>query len=359
MTKSQFVLDKIQSHITNEVEIDNLAVVKEYEDQEANQSSIAIKILSIIGGVMGILVFVGLFAMIDLFDSIPAMFITGLLLIVGAIYLNRKSDKLIMDTFSISTFLVGVNMFEAALFRIIDNNADIDESLITIVVMLIAGISLVFIKNYMLSLLSILMITGSLLVLLVFQNETYSLIHLYNTILIVLLTYVFLFEAKIICFNKKLNKLYNPLRIALIISFLFGLGVLRNRHLMDLKIEYIWQYSLVLFGVLILVISRITDVLQMGQKERIPVYILSIVILGVTIFSPSILGAMLLILLSFYTNYKTGLVLGVVALVYFVAQYYYDLNLTLLTKSILLMSSGIVFIILYAFTTKAIKNEKI
>ena len=61
-----------------------------------------------------------------------------------------------------------------------------------------------------------------------------------------------------------------------------------------------------------------------------------------------------------WVNYKTGLVIGIISFIYFISQYYYDLNFTLLTKSIILFSSGIVFILFYLFTNKKLNtNEKI
>jgi uncharacterized membrane protein len=95
-------------------------------------------------------------------------------------------------------------------------------------------------------------------------------------------------------------------------------------------------------------------------QHKVGIYIATVFVLLPTVFSPAISGAILLILLSFYVNYKTGLVLGVAAFLYFISQYYYDLNLTLLTKSILLFSSGVLFIALYLFTHKKLTtNEKV
>jgi len=79
-----------------------------------------------------------------------------------------------------------------------------------------------------------------------------------------------------------------------------------------------------------------------------------------TAFSPVILGILLIILLSFLVNYKLGLSVGILTFIYFICQYYYDLNYTLLTKSILLFSSGILFLIFYIFIHKYLgSNEKI
>ena len=90
------------------------------------------------------------------------------------------------------------------------------------------------------------------------------------------------------------------------------------------------------------------------------IYILSALILVSTIFSPSISGGIVIVLLSFLVNYKTGLAIGIISIIYFVSQYYYDLNFTLLTKSIILFVSGIMFLLFYLFTAKNLNtNEKI
>jgi len=95
-------------------------------------------------------------------------------------------------------------------------------------------------------------------------------------------------------------------------------------------------------------------------KSKVLIYALSVLILIPTIFSPSISGAIVIVLLSFLVNYKTGLAIGIISIIYFVSQYYYDLNFTLLTKSIILFVSGIIFLVFYLFTTKNLSaNEKI
>ncbi len=348
------ILEKVQSKFSSTINFDKEAIEKDYNDDYFNQSSIAIKILSVIGGLMATLAFLGFLLLSRLHNSEIGLLILGIIFITISILLNRKSDKLITDTFSISTYVVGIFLIVFGF-----NEMNFDENFVAVIIMIIALVSIYLTQNYILSFISVLVISSSLLLLLVFLNDTYNLIHLYNTIIVLILTYVFLFEAKIIKMSKRLSKLYNPLRIGLIISFLFGLGILRTRKLLDLEINYVWFYSVVLFGILIYVISKILKLMNVDDKSSVFIYILSVLILGVTVFSPSILGAILLILLGFYVNHKFSFIVGIIALIYFVSQYYYDLNYTLLTKSIMLFTSGILFIILYLFTTKSIKNEKV
>src|SRR5690606_13137026 len=95
-------------------------------------------------------------------------------------------------------------------------------------------------------------------------------------------------------------------------------------------------------------------------RKKVLTLVLCLFTLLPTLYAPSISGALLIVLLSFLVNYRTGFAIGIIALIYFVVQYYYDLNLSLLTKSIILFSSGTVFLVFYFFFTKMTKdNEKI
>ena len=349
------LLDFVRESAISLVDFDDEAILAEYKRQDDNQSSTAIKILTVVGGFFATLAFLGFLALADLFDSEIMILIIGLVLVVVSVLLNKKSDKLIFDTFSISTYILGGVLIVIGL-----TSLGLDENSTTIIAMLIAGVSLYLTQNYILSFISFLGISIGLLILLVFLNETYNLIHLYNTIIVLAMTYVFLFEAKIIHFSSKLSRLYNPLRVSLILSFLVGLFYLRTRHIHELPVNTIWFYAIVLFGILLFMISKILNLMEVTQlKTKIVVYTMSAVLLVVTTFSPSILGAILLVLLGFYVNSRFSFVVGILALIYFVSQYYYDLNYTLLTKSYILLVSGFLFIALYLFTSKAIKNEKI
>lgn len=170
-------------------------------------------------------------------------------------------------------------------------------------------------------------------------------------------------EAKIITTNKILSKLYNPVRIGLIFSFVAGLAFLGKKGLgfFPISPNYIWLSSVIIIPVIIYLISLLFNILNITKiQHKTVIYIFAVLAFLPTVFSPAISGAILIILLSFFVNYKTGLVLGIIAFIYFISQYYYDLNFTLLTKSILLFSSGVIFIALYLFTHKKLTtNEKI
>ena len=173
------------------------------------------------------------------------------------------------------------------------------------------------------------------------------------------MTYIFLKEAMLIKARKSLSKLYNPVRIGLIFSFLPGLVFLGKRGLFPVSPGYIWLSSIVIIAAIVFLVSKLFNILNITEpKHRIGIYIFTVLALSLTALSPAISGAILIMLLSFLVNYKTGFVLGIISFIYFISQYYYDLNFTLLTKSILLFSTGVVFVLLYLFTSKKLAADE-
>lgn len=355
LTNKKLLLDSIRLSEGTNFNCDENAIFNEYNLQRENKSSLAIKILSILGGFLATLAFLGFLAIAGLYDSEFGLLLFGIGFIISAIWLNKEYDKLIIDTFSISIYIIGFALLAFGLAKL-----KLDENVITLLVGIIALCSLFVTQNYMLSFISVLVINGSFLSLIIFNN-VYNLVHLYTTLITIILTYFFLNEAKIISSNIKLSKLYNPVRIGLVFSLLFGLIAIGKKHLIPISENYTWLSSIVMiFAVLYLVYTIIKINKIEAVKSKTLIYFLSCSILIATLFAPSISGAILIILLSFLVNYKTGLVIGIISLIYFVSQYYYDLNFTLLTKSIILFSTGILFLCFYVFTSKKLNgNEKI
>lgn len=349
------LLDQIRLSEVDKFQCDENAITKEQNAQEENNSSLAIKVLSIFGGIIATMAFIGFLLIAGLYDSEAGLLIFGIGFIASAIIINRVADKLIIDTFSISMYATGLILLSIGLKAM-----GIDENLIVIFISIIALTALIITQNFMLSFISILAINGCFLFLII-ANDYYDLVHLYITINTLCLTYLFLNEAKVISSNKRLSKLYNPMRIGFIFSLLFGLIAIGKRNLIPLTENYIWLSSIVMVIAILYLISTIIKINKVNAVQtKTIIYTLSVIILASTIMSPSISGAIVIILLSFLVNYKTDFAIGIIALIYFISQYYYDLSFTLLTKSIILFVSGIMFLLLYLLTTKKLStNEKI
>lgn len=345
----------IASSEGDKFEFDEIQIGNEFSSLQTEKSSLPIKILSIAGGFLSTLAFVGFLFISGLNDSEIGQAIVGLVSIGLAVWLNVAFNKLIIDTLSVSTYAIGLCLLAFGLGEL-----NVDENVISILFIIISLIVLIITQNYILSFISLMVISGSLLFL-IFTNDFNNLIHIYNAIVLFLVTYVFLNEAKFLSRNKWLSKLYNPLRISLIMSLLMGLLFVGKKELDDFSINYVWITSTISIPLIIYLISIVIKVLGISNvKTKIVVYALCSLMLLPTAFSPAISGSLLIILLSFLVNYKFALYTGIISFIYFVSQYYYDLNFTLLTKSILLFSSGLLFLLFYILTYKYLgSNEKV
>ena len=349
------LLNRIRLSEDNKFDYNKKGILNEYYTQYENKSCLPIKGLTVCGGFIATLAFLSFLITVEPYNSELGLLFFGIGFIVIAIGLNIESDKLIIDTFSISMYIIGLTMFSMGLLLM-----EFNESTVALLIILIALASLIITQNFTISFISILIVGGSFLTLII-ENNLYNLIYLYVTIYTLALTYCFLNEAKLISLSKKFSKLYNPIRIGLIISLLFGLILIGKRHLIPISLNYIWLPSIGMFFVITYLVNTIIKINKViAIKNKVLIYALIFSILASALFSPSITGAIIVILLSFLVNYKTGFTIGILALIYFVSQYYYDLNFTLLTKSIMMFSSGIIFLLFYFITTKFIlSNEKV
>jgi len=225
---------------------------------------------------------------------------------------------------------------------------------------IIAFCALVFVQTHIPSFVCVLIISGSILTL-ILTNHQHYLLSVYVAIMALAMTYFFLNEATIITSGKVLPKLYNPIRTGLVFSFLAGLVLAGTGGFVPVYFYYSWLSAIIIIAAVVYVVTTLFKVLNIfNLQHKILIGVFTVLVLLPTVSSPAISGAILIILLSFFIKDKTGLVLGIMAFIYFISRFYYDLNITLLTKSILLFSSGILFIIIYLFTHKKwITNEKI
>ena len=349
--KVKTFLESIQKKEGEHFQYNESAILEAVGRDKSETSSLAIKVLSVFGGFLASLAFLGFLFIFGVYDSEVGMLALGLIFIVSALVLNKKFDRLIIDTFSISIYLLGFALVVISLL-----NMDVFEDLVTLLVLFMATVSLFVVQTYMLSFLSIVAIGACWLILIV-SNDKYTFIHLYLGVYTFAMLYCFENEAVFFKAGKGLSRLYGPLRIGLVFSFLIGLVTLGKRGLFPVDQNYIWLSSVGTFVAVLYLVTVLIKVLGVGNRTtKTLIYILSVAVLLPAVMAPAISGAILILLLSFKTNYKTGLAIGIIALAYFVSQYYYDLNLSLLTKSIILFLSGAAFLLFYFFTLKMSKK---
>lgn len=332
------VLDLIRSGEGEHFRVDESAILKEVEIEEAEDTSLVIKVLSVLGGLLGTMAFFGLMALMGIF---PSLFF-GVLFIVGAVILGNTTRTILLDTVIVSGFLAGIFMTALGL-----SEYNFDDIHLSQLLFLVGIVTLVLSRNYMLNVLSILMINGSL----VYFSHLLKFPSAYHVIVglnVSLLCYFMLWESKVLSSGQFFNIRYNAIRIGLIFSLLIGLLIFPNFTYLYRTELTLWMSSVIMaiaiFYTVYLLIKRYEVQVDTNQ---VLIYLLTLVFLVPSVIAPYLSGALLILLLSFYTQYQTGIGLGIIALIVAIIYYYYDLDLTLLTKSGVLVGSGILFLGLY------------
>lgn len=349
LTHIQLFLDKLKLNKTEEVSLNEETFIKEYTTQQENKASLAIKILSIFGGFLAILTFLGFLVLLGLYESKIGLILFGTGFILFAILLNKSSEKIAQDTMSVFMYASGLILLNIGLTMM-----NVSETFICFIVIFISSLCLFITQNFILSFIAIIAISTSFLACIMI-NKVYDLIHVYITVYTLLTTYFFLNETKIIHGNIKLSKLYNPIKIGLIFSLLFGLISIGKRDLTPIPYNQVWLSSIIMVITLLYLVKTILKISKVDNKTHQTIsYALSFLIIIPTLLAPAIAGAIIIILLCFLINYKTGFIIGILSLFYFISQYYYDLSFSLLTKSMVLFGSGIVWLILYVYISKKV-----
>lgn len=352
MKQLEKIMDIIRAEEGDRFQYDEAAILSKYGEKEGKNSNVVIKILSIFGGLLATLSFVVFLFILGIYDSEWGMLLLGIALATIAVVIDRTYNSFILDAFSVCFYVLGVILFALGLATL-----EVNENHVALLVILMALGSLAITQNYVISFISMITI-GAAMLFLIMSYHVPNAIHGYLVFYTVLLSFCFLNEAKLLTSSRKLAQLNGPLRIGLVFCLLFGLVAVGKNGLAPISGSYLWISSVVSIGCILYLASQLLKRFGIVGPKKVLTLVLCVFTLLPTLFAPAISGALLIVLLSFWVHYKTGFVIGIIALIYFVIQYYYDLSLTLLTKSIILFSSGVVFLVFYFFFTKMTKTDE-
>ncbi len=347
-------VQKTIEQIISEENDSDLVINQQAIEQEVSKSenlSLPIKIIAIIGGFFASLALIAFLFVSELIQSETTLIITGIILIILTIAGCYFTKKLVFTITSISIYISGLALL---VFGLIEQHLDTETICLTVIIL---SILVLFIaQNYIYSFVSLFCVSASLYTLVMISDDGIFLL-IFLSLQVALLTYLSLNEGKVISYLPILNKLYNVIKIVLILSIVAGLCI----YTVEGANVYNWMLSLVIIALIVYSLNSIFDVLDVTLPNHKLLYSsFAVIIVLPTIFSPEISCSLLILLLCFYTNYKTGLVIGILSLVASIINYYYSLEMTLLNKSIILMVSGTLFIGIYLFIHKKLSsNEKI
>ena len=318
--------------------------------------SLTIQAVSIIGGILTAIFFLGFLALARILRSDISCLIVGSILILATLTISRMVIRSFLDAMNITLYIAGCVLIGFGI------NASINILFTTLI-----GISiLTFLlsRGFILPFLSVILFNISL-----FGEVAYvfsSFYPLQIAVIPILGAFLFinafekLFEGTE---TKNYFSKYRPFHAGLFISSIVSLGGLSISYLVSetnswlvsgILSVYIWVGLLIMIQQIIQVMKGNNPVNQVG------IYILCIIICLPTVFAPYLSGSLLLILICFHYGYRAECAAALLLFIYAVSKYYYDLNLSLLTKSITLFFIGIACIAAwYFFTQKRTRHAKI
>lgn len=327
---------------------DRKAILKEKNVALMNHSSFAIKFVALLGGIIGSFTLLGAIYALDLSINYVFNLVCALLFWGAVFWVHTKRKQIVFDTILICLVLMA-SYFSYTFLDDLNYDSTLNNSFLVIS---IGVICVSFFKNELLSFLGSL---GVLISLFVIATEI-DLIwgaSLYLILMIVVITFLFLKESLVLLKNSKARNVYKSMRLAHILVVLGIFYYTSSFNYLGSFIQLNYLVLISLYGCLVWCVFRIIKEQQYLNKRDI----LVIVVVGLLMLLPSYMSlgfgfSVLLLLLCFRAQYKTGLILGILSFCYFLFMLYYDLEYTLMVKSLLLMGTGLVFLGLFMLVAR-------
>jgi len=336
--KLQRVLQTIAHQEGNNFTFDADKIASDAHFGSSLYTNLPIKLLSIFGGFLATLFFMGFLFATGLYNSNAAMLVFGVAFLVGSEVLHRLRHDLLLSSVSVTTnitgyFLLGMSVSELT-----------NDITLALILEAVAAVFIVVSEGSVLVFLAVLVLGGSLMSL-PYIFKIPDLMHVLVGLVAAILTYMSLHEAKLITINRKLNKLYGPLRMGLVFVLTGSIILLSHQNFDTDRLNYTWISTILLVAALLVMLHRIMLANHVTSKQtQLIVYACCVVILAPTFYTPSIAGSLLIVLSSFYIGHRVSFIVGLLALGYFIILYYYNLAFTLLQKSGILILTGCLFL---------------
>lgn len=317
----------------------------------AQKSNLTIEVLSIIGGVLTAIFFLGFLALSSILRSETSCLIVGSILIITTLFVNRLLTKPFLDAMNITCYIAGCILAGYGMNRNID--------VLFIVLIGISVVTMLLSKGFILTFLSVISFYMALFGEITNLFSSLNPLNVAAVPIIAIFLFVNLSETKILSYtNGDLSK-YKPIHSGLFVSCVLSLGGLSVNYLT--KSTNDWIISVFMLVGILLMVYKIVQVMQVKSRvHQACIYLLCILICFPSLHAPYLSGSILLILICFQYGYKAESAVALLLFIYSISKYYYDLDITLLTKSITLFFTGIALLIAwYIFTQKKTRHEKI
>jgi len=339
--------------------LQHLDLAIEEKEQEKNQVSIWINILIFLGGVVANLAFILFLFTATEFDEEIYFLACSVFLLALTLIIGIKYDKQTIQTFITTTYFTGLSCLAIYLVQIKLNPISIYA-----IILLVNAFALYLLLSPLIKFIATLSIIACLNLIV---YELFGPVFLINMSILWALALIWMYKKESLWFShKKLNSNYSPVIMAIQTWVL--LKYLVDKYLIEwdfldhaqFSINSTYSYYIALSLIYATFLFVIYDLVKNQLKVKINLlyFIPLLLFLAASYYQINLLYGLMFILLAYQYNDKLFLIASGLFFTLFLGTFYYDLQTTLLYKSLLLLASGLFFIIQYFIIQYAIKNEQ-
>lgn len=323
-------------------EEDQNKLLEGYETERQEEHSLAMQALNLFGGLLAVLALIGFFFVADLIGSKASFYSFGVILLGGAFFMDRSATAAFLQAVVVALVTTG------SIFTLVGVGESFHyDQTVAVAAFFLSVAVLVFFKNQIVAFLATLGACISLLVWLTLFQEM-LMIHLYVGLVGLVSFLLVVREHDFVSQGGGLTRKFTSIRLGLIGGLLVGSLYVGNRYWwIGEQSPFVGYAALIIIPLLLVFSWRELQRIKEGDASKTGYLIGVGILLLPTLLAPAAAPALLILLLSFGTGYRLGTGIGAIALIYFLGQYYYDLNLTLLTKSYVLIASGALLLVAY------------
>jgi hypothetical protein len=298
-----------------------------------DKAPIIIRILSIFGGFVGAILLAVSLNLIFQFST-ASHFVLGILFFIGGLYINKKVETLFLDTMGLALIFIGLFMFGYSFLDWFDS-----DILLSIIYFILGLFILYFLDGIVMAFAGIGLMLGTFAYL-CFENST-SFGPILFTGLLTISLYIFIEKEyrALSQYRQHIHK-YSAVLVCMILAMFVSIYVSRY-----MEVDY-WVLGIVPYMCLLLFIqNRLTNNPLANQYF----YMASIILLPL-VGAPGIIASIFVLVMSYHIQHKLAIGLGILSLIFFIGDFYFNLQFSLLIKSLLLMASGAMLLGMFAMT---------
>ena len=357
----------MEMNLNNKIEtinsIQNLNLKIDNQISDSKSTGFVINLLAFIGGLISNAFFMLFVFLTTKFESEFSFLFVAIVLLTITYIIDKKYNSEIIKTFITTTFLAGISCLITFLILL-----KINTIIVYLTIVLINIFSVYQIKSTLIKFIASFtaIITFNLLVINLFGTISFPIIHL---LWILILLYIYKKEASWF-YNPNLIYNYRPIIIAIQLFILWFYKIQMayydyiyytdDKFFNEKLIKYTFLITDIIFYLIFIwiIYDTLKNTLKTSFRNIILLFIPLIAFGCIAYHDINLLLGLVYIVMAY--KYKDVLFLtgSTIFFLLFLGFFYYDLNTTLLNKSLILMATGLIFLSLFFIIKCLTKNEK-